>query len=701
MTTRKFRFKIINACDIVESFEATEIIFPDANGETLILFDAHTFNVGDLISLTGFAPNSVNIITTVIEGDPSSAGIAIQALPGIDLTTLGTVNRLVGERLVDPLNFHKTKFVWSKEGDSIYFRKKLSGKISFGNPNSDTNDWDYFLTNVLPNECCEVKFIIEKNCSGTWVVDWEGYFTHNLGKWDLSHCSVDFEILPDDEYRCINRGASRKHNIAMVPYTGTIKAPYEITFEETTCCQLSTYFAFNGTDGAGCPQRPFALAGGLDWDCGTDPATWQVKRREFYNWNGLEEPFGLIDHCVTWIRETTITVDIGGSPNYPAGEGWVQNAVTTLGGLPAHSWYRLPFNGEFYDDTNYTWTRGDVGQEDPELCDWTLTWDNPTTNDEYTRGHDFAEVLEYIVQNTCGSLAGVRSDFFEINPPGDTPGYVAGTNYVTGDSPNKIANMALFQKSDFINPNAASPATIAPLSFKELMDSLQSIFWVKWFVDADNYLRIEHVSWFTRTAGIDTTTGFNAKLNKGKKVFSYNRDQIPAIEEYSFMEQANLDFVGRPIIYGSACPDDTFTKNHDAPLITTDVAYVQNNPGAIGATGFVLVVRDPADLTVIDQEVGVLSGISKNNAHLSWANLHEAYHRHRRPLIDGNMNGTETTFDSAVPSKLQEDIKYAGDCCNTVDPLEDLVTTELGAGEISKMERDNGSQVLSFELLFD
>ncbi len=682
----RYRFKTLNACDYSQAyFGISSSIFITTNIE----IGAHVIEVGDTVFLEDFDPK-INGFHNVVAITPTHISIDIGILH--DITMMGVVYRLT-PRYVSPLNFLSTKFIW--EGIGVRWRKKLSGKLKFTGA-----DYNYFLPYLDNNTCCELKFIIEKRCDSAWSTEWNGYFSMNMGTWNLSQCNVEFEFLSDDRYRCLERGKTKKHNIALYNYTDPVNAPYEILFEETTCCFEGIDFTFVGTNGQGCPMPPFAYPGNDEnVKCGLDMDFWQLKRRLISNWNGLAPPFGLADVCSTWVREITTTLDTGGLPTFPAGTGWVENGSTTLAGLPAHNWYRAPFDNAFGDSSYYSTLYGDQGQENPSACDITVLWNNPATNDEYTRGHLFSDVFTRIVADTCPKIVGVRSDFFEMNPPGDTPGYVPNTNYVTGDSPNKVKNMALFQKSDFINPTATEPATVAEITFDQFIKQICEIFWLDWFIDSVGFLRIEHLSWFNRVATKDTTIGESERLNRGQKLFSFERESIPVIEEYKFMEQSNYDFVGKPITYPPACPDETFTKSHDVPSITTDTSFIQNNPDEIANDGFVLIVLDPDDTSVIDQEIGFLTGLLKNNAHLSWANLHEAYHRDKRPLIIGNMNGDNTTFNSAVPSKLQEDIKLV-ECCGTIEPMTDLITTELGDGQIVKMEKSVRDEVFSFNLLF-
>ena len=102
-------------------------------------------------------------------------------------------------------------------------------------------------------------------------------------------------------------------------------------------------------------------------------------------------------------------------------------------------------------------------------CNWVLIsecgvngepsyyWCRQGTDISYIRNRALEDVLQLFIDQLCPTLGIIRSDFFEINPPGDAPGYVSGENYVTGTT-NKVNYLLLAQKSDIIDPTSTEPA---------------------------------------------------------------------------------------------------------------------------------------------------------------------------------------------------------------------------------------------------
>lgn len=321
----------------------------------------------------------------------------------------------------------------------------------------------------------------------------------------------------------------------------------------------------------------------------------------------------------------------------------------------------------------------------------------------YDQNRLLIDVLS-LYSDVCG-LTEVQSDFFEMNPPGDTPHYTPGINYVTA-LPNKISNLMLAQKSDIIDPGASQPATRGMLSFNDLMVMLKEIFQVYWVIESGN-LRLEHINWFSRTANpnYDLTTPDRMKYISGKGIYFYEKAKMPKYERYKWSEAQTTDFIGAEISYDSACVNQDPKNNilnHAPGNVTTDLAYIFNEPNAIEKTGFVLIANDLiGSAYTVSSDIGLLSGLSKPNMHLSWANLHYNYHRYERVLLEGMMNNEVTAFITAKRTKKQEKIPFPYCCDEDLNPVTDLITTQVGEGEIDSMSYSLKSNIMTLDLLHD
>lgn len=719
---RRYRFFMVNLCDYAESYTSTYV----GGG---IIIGAHTFVAGDYAWFEGF-DTPINGLHVITGTDPDRVYIDIGP-DAVDTSILGTVNKLV-KRYVDPLNFLNTKFVWEKQNDEIFFRKKLSGKLKFDNHIGNDKDFDYFLNHILSNPCCKVKFVVEKRCSElgfddlrteqNWNIDWEGYITHNMGKWNLSHCNVETDIEVDDEYTCLLDSKGEEVNVLDGTPLHTVSITQETGLEEFECCtHLSGVLMglFSIDHGCGIeydhtrgPSASTLLQHIVMGDCGKTIGTgiggWGIKKLVVtidpdnpggHCIEGSEAVCLTGTFCITYIREWIYTFDIDGVPQQPSANGgndWYNDSSSTIAGLPVTKWARNP--STTYDENDFSMDCSDYSNS--LTFDYSDSIPDPTTT-TYETGRYLSDAATLVARTNCKQINGIRSDFFEINPVGDTPGYAAGTNYVTG-AQNKIKNLLLIHMSDYLNPTADQPAFIGNMTFEQLTQLWRVAFNAYWFVDDEGYIRVEHISWFSRAATVDTTTvaNDNRHRNKSLKAFTFDRTETPIREEFTWQHQGNIDFVGFPIKYSSPCVNPKKVIKSDLTFISTDTTFLTFLTSIEERDGFVLIALDPDDNSQIDKEVGLLSTLDLNNAHLSWANLHYNYHRHDRWLLDGNMNRVDETFLSAKKTKRQVPIRFAGGCCAAINPLTDLITSELGDGQIDKMQKDNRDELYTFELLF-
>lgn len=733
ISNRKYRFHIVNPCDFTETYTVSSVVSTTPNLK--IEIGAHTFVVGNYIVFAGY-----DLVKRIIAVTATTVTIN-----GKFTANLTTVSRLEAVP-VDPLNFYNTKFIWEREQDEIFFRKKLDGKLKFTNHADSHNDYTYFLEKILANPCCRIKFVVEKKCSDldianqddivlrteqNWNIEWEGYLTHNMGKWNLSHCDVETEIEADDPYACLLDSKSEEVNVLECSEAKTVSIPVETSLEEYTCCLdfenvnigLGTgdnYPDYGRGPACGLYYNPtggpvhtslLANIGGAipSTDCDPGPpngrtAGWRLQRLEVCDYTEEHCIEGATTVCITgtfcfkYVREVIITFDVDGDPVEPdalGGNTWGAVESLTIAGFPATKWARNP---------STTWNENNFAFSCVGGClifDYSEAFPTPEVT-TFETGRSFSDAANCIVTARCPNISGLRSDFFEINPPGDTPGYVAGTNYVTG-SVNKLANMMFIQMSDYLDPNADQPAFIGNITFEQLTALWRIAFNAYWFVDDDGYVRVEHISWFRRNVIADTTsiTNDNRHRNKSLKIFSFDRESIPTREEFKWQHQNNIDFVGFPIKYNSPCVNPTLIERYDLPIFSTDTTFLTFLTDPEDKDGFALICLDPDNTTQIDQEIGKVSGILRNNAHLSWANLHYNYHRHDRWLLEGEMNNTEESFLTAKRTKRQVPVRFAGNCCINISPLTDLVTSELGNGQIDKMQKSNRDELYTFELLFN
>jgi hypothetical protein len=280
---------------------------------------------------------------------------------------------------------------------------------------------------------------------------------------------------------------------------------------------------------------------------------------------------------------------------------------------------------------------------------------------DYTHNRWLMDVIEYICDSVFDGCT-VASNFFTY-----------ATDYVTL-KPSKLLYLTIAQKSDIKNPLSSDPATVAIMTFNDLMHILR-IFNCRWTFDlTTNIIRIEHVSYWDHIAGLDLRT---QEIALSSNKYKYTKDRMTKYESYSWMEAESADFIGDLIWYDDLCVNQDPNSNVEEYFynITTEIELIQDDPDSISNDGFVILANYKSGANYYTYQFGgIRDTVVRWNMPMSWSYLFQCYFRHDRVLLDGYMNFIATTFVSARKTKVQE---INAILCSEYDP-ENYITTELG-----------------------
>jgi hypothetical protein len=423
-------------------------------------------------------------------------------------------------------------------------------------------------------------------------------------------------------------------------------------------------------------------------NCLVDKKFWWEYKTTVYPTN---DP-NYIQIWTTWVRERGYTVCLNGLPVPPVGDGWVlyQN------NCPNHSiWFRNPPDAQFED--------------------------GKFKNVKFSNGRRLNSILRYLVGDwhpqvcfpSCNYK--LKSNFFGINPDPDP---LSVDNIAYQKAVERCWNLIIFHITDIARWEIGEPATLLykdeskrPLfiTLKKLLGDLRIMFNVHWYIDETTpipTLRLEHYSWFKKNFMLDliqdSVDGKSKfyKFTNGSFKYNYSKENLPKKEIYKFMYQTDVgvsgDFDGLPIEYPENC-SATQEDNYQCELFTTHVNHIISNPSKFeGSEGYVLMESDGEGHFVRD--IGAISKKPQLNGLLSFANLHEAFHQHGRPVRSGKMNSINRVFKSYKKAKVQRlQIPF---CCTDIkqfNPL-DLVKTQLGWGDVNDVTYSEPSEVLDLEL---
>lgn len=330
----------------------------------------------------------------------------------------------------------------------------------------------------------------------------------------------------------------------------------------------------------------------------------------------------------------------------------------------------------------------------------TVYHDSTFNNRTYDRARLFSTSILYIAQQSCSGIKGIVSDFFQINPEN-----VSSFNYLTSEL-NTYTQMCFSHKSDVLEPIPSNAATIAKTSFKKIMNDLRILFNVYWYVDVNDKLRIEHLSFFAETQGLDLTLAKYTTYMAGTKKYKYSRTEMPRYEIWSCPESKQ----GGKITYDNGCgntKENESTTNNTLVSLYTDFRQVRYQPSEVtNKDGLVLFATKLNAVTGNYDMYGFFQ-----NEELVIGKLILRFHKWGRPQLDGELEYFESAFDDATrdfgdlliynekKNKEQEQIQIPL-CCDDVFDETKLVKTSLGTGEVLKADFDPFNETMKLNLKY-
>ena len=536
---------------------------------------------------------------------------------------------------------------WQLQDEEEYYRQSVANGLVFVN-NSKRSITDYdFLKGIEDgsDRCDEITIEIKSTCTNPATTLLTGLLVMTKAQWDEDNCTVTIPVTTNDEYTCL---IANKDEV--VEFNGVTP---EVTVKNFIGeIEQVGPFAESNTTRLGEFYIPPALTGSA--------------------WNLINYTANLVG--VEWQEGWYFVREKVTGGTQPPGDGWISEGS---------DWVReidLSFVSEVI-------TSGSYDLEYEVKGNALFEADN---------GRFLSDVIEKVVE-LCSDLT-VVSNFFSINPDATNP-----SNTVYSTAIAKLDKLAIWQKSDIKRFGANNNATKLRISFDDLYQNLRDIFNVRMAIDGTT-LRIEHVSYFTESNGLDLTVS-KLEYLEGTRRYSYDDSLFTNVEKFEWMERVSPSFNGFDILYNSYCVDpETRAKQYQATLINTDLNFCLDFPDDVDDDGFFLGnVAEYNSLYYIVKETiqapfDVLG--PQFNGHLSFPNLHENYWRHDRVFLEGEMNQVDTTFETTVRAKAQTPITFKM-CCNELLTfnVDELMNSQYGWGKINTARYSTKTEAITIELM--
>lgn len=277
------------------------------------------------------------------------------------------------------------------------------------------------------------------------------------------------------------------------------------------------------------------------------------------------------------------------------------------------------------------------------------------------------------------------------------------------------------QKTNILKGEYDKPAQKAEITFKELMEMLYNCFKLRWFIDDNNRLRIEHISWFMNgksysnantSAAIDLTVNSDYRnlkaLAKFQNEIEYDKSDLAAHFEFSWMDDCTRVFEGTDLNIISNYIDKSKDESISASKFTPDVDYMLAEPSAFAEDGFALLcaIKNNSgsyelplvNIPLVDSFNGAQYTASVQNGYASWLYLLNFYmYDLPGPSIEYDYLAPYTLFVRGVKRCMQQKVEFP---CEEDPDIFGNIKTERGVGIIDSMSVNMVNRQVSTTLNF-
>ena len=284
-------------------------------------------------------------------------------------------------------------------------------------------------------------------------------------------------------------------------------------------------------------------------------------------------------------------------------------------------------------------------------------------------------------------------------------------------NPLDVANTTqplITPKSNVIVGEYSEPAMKAPVTLATVLNMLKKAFGCYWFIDDNNRLRIEHISWFknggsyggTHQVGVDLTK-INVLSNGkpwsfGKNSFQFDKQEMAARYQYEWMDDCTDVFDGRPIDIFSPFVLTDKVEEISISEFSADVDYMMIAPENCSKDGFVLLMPKKEagvwKLPIVTRTIEHSELQDVQNWFGSLTYLIPMFLTSDLPSWRYSIDETAYTSNGIQRGKKQQVKIPAGD---TIPDTSKLVRTALGDGQIEKMTLNMASRMATATLKYD
>lgn len=328
---------------------------------------------------------------------------------------------------------------------------------------------------------------------------------------------------------------------------------------------------------------------------------------------------------------------------------------------------------------------------------------------------------EYSIKDTYHIGDAIKALLAKIDPTishDKTAEYSSFLYGHTGASASALGNCNIYitQKTNILKGEYDQAAQKAEIKFKQLMDMLRDCFRCFWYIDDQNRLRIEHVSYFMKGLSYNQPiiqtdlTKKSDKFNKKAALYcqqevEYDKSDLTSRYEFKYMDDVTKAMGGDLFIdVNNAYIQKDKTEEINIDGFTADIDYMLFLPDDFSNDGFALIMADSnKKVPIVNQRIKD----EKQHNHTfevyaqNWyASFNELAWHYMEDISGNNIsNNNISLYPGHVKRCMKHNIEFPTSEL-TVDVYK-LIKTDIGNGYIEEVTTNIDTDMTEIELRYE
>ena len=288
----------------------------------------------------------------------------------------------------------------------------------------------------------------------------------------------------------------------------------------------------------------------------------------------------------------------------------------------------------------------------------------------------------------------------------------------TGASASALGNCNIYitQKTNILKGEYDQAAQKAEIKFKQLMDMLRDCFRCFWYIDDQNRLRIEHVSYFMKGLSYNQPviqtdlTKKSDKFNKKAALYcqqevEYDKSDLTSRYEFKYMDDVTKAMGGDLFIdVNNAYIQKDKTEEINIDGFTADIDYMLFLPDDFSNDGFALIMANSnKKVPIVNQQIKDEKQYNHTfevYAQNWYASFNELAWHYMEDISGNNIsNNNISLYPGHVKRCMKHNVEFPSSQLS-IDVYK-LITTDIGNGYIEEVTSNIDTDMTEIELRYE